>query len=327
MISSAASTPCRLLAFLICLLVYQPPISCGAVKLDMMGKYLTNNGYGGAQLVDSGKFYHLPIHSNGNAGHLIIDTGSPITLIFRSSVRRLGLSETMTNAPVRGAFGESNDRYGVSVISSFLAGNCTLKSVPVAIAPELGGSNSYGRPNGLLGLRELMKFGAILDLSHRMVYLRSSRPGREIPAALKSMLESSGWTAVGLSLTRNHLRVAGEANDVPCHFLVDTGAFLTALDRNFATTAKISIRPTRAVAHGVGRSASSVSLATFSSLWIGNYQIKRPSASVLAMDSQMLGRGTNAEVAGLLGVEYLALNSAIFDFVSGTLYLRPRARH
>ena len=37
----------------------------------------------------------------------------------------------------------------------------------------------------------------------------------------------------------------------------------------------------------------------------------------------MVARGTNAEVAGLLGVEYIALNSAIIDFISGTIYLRP----
>jgi hypothetical protein len=29
-------------------------------------------------------------------------------------------------------------------------------------------------------------------------------------------------------------------------------------------------------------------------------------------------------VAGIIGVEYLSLNRAIFDFVSGTMYLRPR---
>jgi hypothetical protein len=45
-----------------------------------------------------------------------------------------------------------------------------------------------------------------------------------------------------------------------------------------------------------------------------------------AQAAGMLGRGTEGEVAGLLGVEYLARNSAIFDFVSGTLYLKPRSR-
>jgi predicted aspartyl protease len=299
----------------------------GAVKLDPVGKYLTSNGYGGAQLVHSGTFYHLPIRSNGRSGHLVIDTGSGSTLVFRSSVRQLRLTETKTNMYVRGAFGETHERYGLAMIGSFVAGNCTIKNVPVAIAPDLGASQNYGRPNGVLGLRELMKFGAVLDLSRRMLYLRPFRPGSEIAGGLRSILEAAGWKSVGLSLTRNQLRVPGEANDVPCHFVVDSGAYLTALDRNFATNANILIRPIHAVAHGVGRSSGRVALATLDSLWVGNYQTKRPTACVLAMDSRMLGRGTSAEVAGLLGLEYLARNSAILDFVSGTLYLRPSSRH
>jgi len=306
----------------LCLL--QSNVCHGAIKLDALGGYLTAHGYGGAQLVDSGNFYHLPILSNGKAGNLVIDTGAPTTLIFRSSVKRLALSETQTDMYVSGAFGPGRDRYGVAVISSLAAGNFTVTNVPVAIAPDVGRISTYGRPDGLLGLRELMKFGAILDLAHRILYLRPSRPPHETAAAVKSMLEASGWKAVRLSLARNHLRVPGEVNDLPCHFIVDTGAYLTALDRNFAAQAKLSTRPTRATAHGVGGSGGSVALATFSSLWIGDYQIKRASASVIDMDPKMLGRGTNSEVAGLLGVEYLALNSAIFDFVSGTLYLRPR---
>src|SRR5436853_6965527 len=96
------------LLFLVGWFVIDPASVCqAAVKLDGLGRYLTVHGYGGAQLVDSGKFYHLPFHTNGNAGHLVVDTGSPATIVFRSSVRRLGLHETKTNAQVRGAFGAS----------------------------------------------------------------------------------------------------------------------------------------------------------------------------------------------------------------------------
>src|SRR4051812_16696133 len=200
--------------FMIAFCVHTMAPRChGAVKLDRLGRLLTSQGYGGAELVDSGKFYHLPIRSDDKPGHLVIDTGSPGTLIFRSSVNRLGLTETRTRVPVRGAFGASQERYGVAMIHSFLAGNCTIRNVPVAIAPELGGSQTYGRPNGLLGLNELMKFGAVLDLSRRMLYLRPSRPDRELADGIRSIMVSGGWKAVTLTFTRNHLRAPGEAND------------------------------------------------------------------------------------------------------------------
>jgi hypothetical protein len=289
-----------------------------------LGAYLTKKGYGGAQLVHSGKFLHLPFHSNGHAGHLVIDTGTPGTMIFRSSVSELGLTETRTNAYVRGVLGVTSERYGRSMIHSFEAGNMTVQHVPVAIAPDLGGSVGYGRPSGLLGLRELMKFGAVLDFSRRMLYVRPSRPADEVSAEIRRIVETRGWKAIHLTYTRDHLRVPAEADDFPCHFLVDTGTFVTALDRSFANRARIHTRGIGSVVHGVGRSSTRVELATVDSLWIGNYPVRRALAAVLSMDSQMLYRGTQSEAAGLLGVEYLAANSAIFDLVSGTLYLKPR---
>jgi predicted aspartyl protease len=297
-----------------------------AVSLDPLGSFLTRHGYGGAQLVSSGQFFHLPIVSEGKPAHLVVDTGTPATLIFRSSVKRLQLSETLTHAPVSGAFGQGQEHYGVAIMRSFQAGNCTMENIPVAIAPDMTAMNVYGRPNGLLGLRELFKFGAVLDLAHHMVYLHPKPLPNELSGEMRTILQSNGWTPVPMTFTSRYLRVPGEANDKPCHLLVDTGAFVTALDRSFATAAKIPARPTRITAHGFGRTDSSVDLATFGSLWIGNYQIKQPSASLLALDSRMLARGTMSEVAGLLGVDYLAMNSAIIDFVSGTLYLRPGGR-
>ncbi len=311
-------------ALLVGVFFFDSSFCLAAVRLDTLGDYLTRKGYGGAQLVHSGKFFHLPIHTNGRPGHFVIDTGTPGTLIFRSSVRELGLTETRTNAYVRGALGVTNERYGRSMIHSFEAGNVTVRHVPVAIAPDLGGSASYGRPNGLLGLRELMKFGAVLDCSRRMLYLRPSRPSDDVSADIKKIVEGHGWKAVHLTYTRDHLRVPAEADDFYCHFLVDTGTFVTALDRSFADRARISTRGVSSMVHGVGRSSNRVELANLESLWVGNYEVRGALAAVLSMDSQMLYRGTPSEAAGLLGVEYLAANSAIFDFVSGTLYLKPR---
>jgi len=320
----------RVLAFAAaasCWAFFVAPVSHGAVKLDSLGRYLTHHGYGGAQLIDTGKFYHLPIRSNGRPGHLVIDTGSPTTLIFRSSVRPLGLNETRTNAYVRGAFGTGTDRYGLAVIASFSAGNYTVINIPVGIAPDVDIMRAYGKPNGLLGLRELRKFGAVIDFAHRMLYLRPTAPNIDITNNVRLMLQSGGWHPVHFTFSRNHLRIPGEVNDLSCHFLLDTGAFLTALDRGFANANRITIRPTHATAHGVGKSTGSVGLATLRSLAIGDFEIPNASASVLNLDQMVLGRGTMGNVVGMIGVEYLALNSAIFDFMSETLYLRPHVYH
>jgi predicted aspartyl protease len=305
----------------------------GAVTLDALGLYLTKNGYGGAQLVQLGNFYHLPIQSSGKPGNLVVDTGSPSTLIFRSSLKGLNLNESTTTKFVSGPFGRGRNVYGLTTIKALTAGNCTLTNVPVAVASGSADSAfSRAHSNGLLGLRELIKFGAVLDLRNHLVYLRSSRPGNNVGSGIKSILSRQGYTAVPLLLKGNHVLVGGGLNGVQCYFIVDTGGYVTTLDADFVAHSKLKVAATRLVAEGLSGS-SSVGITTFPSLRIGNYQIQNGSASVVRFNREALGSHSGPGipqshgadlVAGIIGVEYLSINRAIFDFVSGIMYLRPR---
>ena len=297
-------------------------IGQGAVRLDALGFYLTKNGYGGAQLLQLGHFFHLPIQSSGKPGNLVVDTGSPSTLIFRSSLRGLNLNESRTTEVVNGAFGRGRDFYGLTTIKALTAGNCTLTNVPVAVASGSADSAfSRAHSNGLLGLRELIKFGAVLDLRNHLVYLRPSRPGNSVGSGIKSILSGQGYTAVPLLLKSNHVLVAGALNGFPCHFIIDTGGYVTTLDVDFAARTKLKVAATRLVANGLSGS-SSVGITRFPSLLIGNYQIQSGSASVVRFNPEVLGY--HSLVAGIIGIEYLSINRAIFDFVSGTMYLHAR---
>jgi predicted aspartyl protease len=294
----------------------------GAVALDALGLYLTKNGYGGAQLVQLGNFFHLPIQASGKPGNLVVDTGSPSTLIFRSSLTGLNLSESRTSELVSGAFGRGRDFYGLTTIKMLSAGNCTLTNVPVTVASGSADTAfTRAHSNGLLGLRELIKFGAVLDLRNHLVYLRQWRPDNSVSSRIKSILAGQGYTAVPLLLKGYHVLVAGALNGVPCYFFVDTGGYVTTLDTDFVARAKLKVADTRLVAEGFSGS-SSVGITRFPSLRIGNYQIQNGSASVVRFNPEILR--SHPLVAGIIGVEYLSLNRAIFDFVGGTMYLRQR---
>jgi predicted aspartyl protease len=326
-------TPRTGVLFAAAILLFDLDIGHGAVKLDAFGLYLTKNGYGGAQLVQLGNFFHLPIQSSGKPGNLVVDTGSPSTLIFRSSLKGLNLNESTTTERIIGPFGRGRDVYGLTTIKALTAGNCTLTNVPVAVASGSADSAfSRAHSNGLLGLRELIRFGAVLDLRNHLVYLRPSRPGNSVDSGIKSILSAQGYTAVPLLLKGNHVLVAGGLNGMQCHFIIDTGGYVTTLDADFVARSKLKVAATRLVAQGLSGS-SSVGITTFPSLRIGNYQIQNGSASVVRFNPEVLGfyherdfqfRPSLSLVAGIIGVEYLSINRAIFDFVSGNMYLRPR---
>jgi predicted aspartyl protease len=332
-------------AVIVCVLL-GPNLSRGAVALDPLGSYLTEHGYGGAQLVSSRSFYHLPVRANGKPGNLIIDTGSPATLIFRSSAKEFGLVEAKTTAPVRGVFGASGELYGTATIKELKAGNFRLINVPVAIAAAVSSPDGGTNASGVLGLRELLKFGALVDLSHQLLYFGSARPnvhnvettwvrtnhgfrpfapGAELSQMVHSILVERGWTPVGFSIAHRHLRVPGKVNDLPCYLMVDTGSYLTVFDAEFARRAHISAVPAQIAVPSLGKSATELRLAFVRTMRIGSYEIKPASTTVAVLDAEAIGRGTDWEVAGVVGIEQLAMNSAIFDFTSRQLYLRPRA--
>lgn len=294
-----------------------------AVVLDAVGQLLASRGYGGAQLVHHDNFYRLPINANGKAGHLIVDTGAPSALVYRESLRKFGLAETKTTEKVIGAFGSGREIFGITRFPSLAIGNCTLANVPAGVASDHSGViRRYGSADGLFGLREMLKYGAVLDLSHRLIYLHPGGRSAPVSTAMKAMLVSAGYTAVDLTIADNHIHLSGAINGTACRFVVDTGAYFTIVGHNIARTARIGGYRTGLTAEGLGNSSGGEILgARFPSMKIGSYEIKNASAAIGHLDEKILHGGG---AAGLLGVEYLAKNSAIFDFNSGTLYLRPR---
>ena len=71
---------------------------------------------------------------NNRRAALLIDTGSPHTVIDVNSVNSFGLTVEKTDSNVGGLFGRSWERYGTSKVKNIALGNCTVTNVPVAIA-------------------------------------------------------------------------------------------------------------------------------------------------------------------------------------------------
>src|SRR5690349_4219507 len=139
-----------------------------------LASVLASKGLAGAKLERRyGNHLLVPVSINNRRGALMIDTGSPYTLIDRNSVNTFGLTVEKTDSSVGGLFGRAWERYGTSKVKSIAMGNCMVTNVPVAIAdlsnmnPErdataTGSHISESKPmahfNGVLGSREMAKF-------------------------------------------------------------------------------------------------------------------------------------------------------------------------
>ena len=305
------------------------PRAKGAVALDALGQYVVAHGYGGCQFIRHQNTYRLPINSNGKAGDLTIDTGASTSVIYKASLKKLGLTPEGTDTPVHGVFGKGREKVGITRIHALTMGNCLLMNVKVAVlsGPDSGGLyRPYGSSDGLFGLREMLGFGAVFDLRNHLLFVHPRGPEKGLSAGIRSLLTGQGYTPVALSVIDGNLHVAATVNGAACNLIVDTGAFLTVLDQEFARKARIGGYASGAYVRGFGTKARPVRISQFPEFKIGAFLIKNASVTIADLDPELLGRGSKSEAAGLLGAEYLGIHGAIFDFNEGTLYLRPKSK-
>src|SRR5438094_2355865 len=100
---------------------------------------LSKQGLAGAKLERRyGNHLFVSVSINNRPGALMIDTGSPSTLIDRNSVNTFGLAVEKTDSTVGGLFGRTWEREGVSKVKSIAMGNCMVIYVHVASAYLFG---------------------------------------------------------------------------------------------------------------------------------------------------------------------------------------------
>lgn len=303
---------------------YRPAVE-GAAPLSALDQFVVNQGYGGAQFVRDQNTYRLPVKVNGKVGDLTIDTGSPSTIIFRASLTKFGLQPTATDVPVHGVFGKGKEKFGLVNIQELAMGNLSLRKVRAAVLSDWNSGGlyrPYGLSDGLFGLREMLKYGVVLDLNNHLVLAHPGGPMKKISSGIRSILTKQGYTPIDMAMVDDHLQVSAVVNGLACKLVVDTGAYFTVLDRKFAREAKIGGRDTNIISRGLGTNGRGLSYSQFPEMKIGDFAIKNASVVILDLDAGLTAEKSQA--AGLLGAEYLGLHGAIFDFNEGTLYLRPK---
>ena len=264
----------------------------GAVALNALDQYVVSHGYAGAQFIQHQNTYRLPVIANGKAGDLTIDTGSPSAVVFQAVMKKFGLTREETDIAVHGAFGKGKEKIGRTTIRQLAMGNCTLMNVKAAVISEPGGSGlyrAYGATDGLFGLGEMMKYGAVLDISNRLLLVNPRGQSKGISGGIRTILTKQGYTPVELSISGGHLWVSAVVNGTPCRLVVDTGAFLTVLDEEFARQARLGGYNTGAYAQGFGTKARPILVSQFPEFKVGDFTIKNASVTITGLDPGLLG--------------------------------------
>ncbi len=273
-------------------------------------------------------FNHLGVNAtiDGQPAFLMLDTGSPLTILDAGFYKQLPAAGQTPGPPVRLATLDHRPAIGGRV-RDVQAGAMRFGGLPVAVTDLSGvsgaGQRGYHGPvaAGILGADLLTKYGAIIDWNRRCVLLGADPATRSqnSQTALRG-----GWTAIPME------RTSGHHFAVPCtigggsyHLIVDTGSALTQLDQSLWAIPD----PTRGRRHGYMTGISSNTLVS---------RLALPDWSIgpVAMNDAVVVAGklqgslfrettrTPGRVVGVLGSEWLTLRAGIIDLNGMTLYLK-----
>jgi predicted aspartyl protease len=302
---------------------------------------LSKQGLAGAKLERRyGNHLFVSVSINNRHGALLIDTGSPNTLIDRNSVNTFGLTMEKTDSTVGGLFGRSWERYGTSKVKSIAMGNCMLTNVPVAIAdlsgmnPEHGAaatgshiadSKAMAHLSGVLGARDMVKFGMVIDCTRQMLYINPNGASSAVSHGLANFLATRGFTRIPTRLNANdHFDVEGALNSHATRFIVDTGSANTLIDTQVAVKSGTGVTALAGYgAGGAGGLVEGVNRTRVKELGIGNFKLANAEVVVAHVSGDILLSQSAAESnAGVLGQDYLSTNFAVIDMGGRALYLR-----
>jgi hypothetical protein len=245
-----------------------------------------------------------------------------------------------TDSSVGGLFGRSWERFGASKVKSIAMGNCTVTNVPVAIAdlsgmnPErsatatgshISDSKAMAHLNGVLGAREMVKFGMIIDCTRQMLYINPNGASSAVSQSLASFLAGRGFTRVPMRLNSNgHYDVEGALNEHATRFLVDTGSSTTVIDTQVAVKSGTGVTALAGYgAGGAGNLVSEVNRTGVKELAIGNFKLANAEVVLAHVSGDiLLSKSAGESNAGVLGQDYLATNFAVIDMGGKALYLR-----
>jgi predicted aspartyl protease len=329
------------LAILLLVVVLTPFRAQSQQSQGTLAGFLAEQGLGGAKLERrAGNHLFVPVSINNHRAALMIDTGSPNTVIDVNSVNTFGLAVEKTGSNVGGLFGRSWERFGTSKVKSIAMGNCVVANVPVAIAdfysfnsdrngPATGShiadSKALAHINGVLGANEMLKFGMIIDCTRQLLYVNPNGRSPAVSQTLASFLAGRGFTRIPIRLNANdHFDVEGALNGHATRFILDTGSANTLIDTQIAVKSGTGVTALAGYgASGAGGLVEGVNRTAVKDLTIGNFKLANAGVVVAHVSKDILLSNSAAESnAGVLGQEYLSSNFAVIDVGGMALYLR-----
>ncbi len=313
---------CLLAVFLLC----RPPAEA---RNDPETIAFLGPGFRGIHLL-RGSQNHLLIFTkvNGSFAMFGVDTGAPITAFNSESGELFKVRAVPPGAPIPSSIRIGGQPVPIGLVDDLQAGDVKLGIRPVALVnlSHINEAKLYvnGRRRvmeGLIGADTLLDYSCVLDYARQQLSFKMESTGA---SHLASSMARSGYTRVPMAIEQGHFTVPCLLEGHPYRMVVDTGSFITLVDRAFMRRQGVFGARTRLSGENINGHTHPVTATRFRQFVVGAFTF--PSVPVGITD---LSEAWNSKVidnrpplVGLLGGELLAERSAVIDIGAMALYLR-----
>jgi predicted aspartyl protease len=284
-------------------------------------------------ILSSGLHLFVPVSINGTKRTwFAVDTGAPVSLISPLSQQRLSLPSPSPGSGVKSTAKNRGRAYPVVFAQSVDFNGADLGSGYLVVAPidlmanEKSNAISGGfEKSGLIGMNFLLRRGALINYKTLQIFL--TRQGSSLPLT-RSGYERMGYTYIPLRITpRGYVEIEGIIGGSTYSFLLDTGAFVSALEPKIRDRNHLAYSTTRVTltAPYAGIKEARLTQATIPGFKLGNQDLG--DFRIGFAETHTFDPGFLHEYGGVLGPDLLHYHEALIDLGNRALYLRPDYRN
>ena len=283
-------------------------------------------------VLSSGLHLFVPVSINGTKRTwFAVDTGAPVSLISPFSQQRLSLPSPAPGAGVKSTARNRGREYPVVFAQSVDFNGTEIGPGYLVVAPidlmanERTNALSGGfEKGGLIGMNFLLRRGALINYKTLQIFLARHSSSLPLP---REGYERMGYTYIPLRITpRGYVEVEGTIGGSTYSFLLDTGAFVSALEPKIRDRNHLAYSATRVTltAPYAGVKDSRLTQATVPGFKLGNHDL---SNSLIGFgETHTFDPGFLHEYGGVLGPDLLHYHEALIDLGNRALYLKPDTR-
>jgi predicted aspartyl protease/Tfp pilus assembly protein PilF len=251
----------------------------------------------------------------------VLDTGSSVTVVSEKTAKEIGMKPVASGgqASAIGGTGKFNIVYGF--LNSIGIGDCRIRNVPIYIRKFHDQAETV---DGFIGLAVISRFLTTLDYENSSLTLvkndekEVAKVFTENDLSIPLRLTTSGFLS-------GEVRIQGI--DLPFYFIVDTGASISVISTELASTMEIGKFATEEKIRvvGAGGVLDEVQSYLLPKITFGNHFTEDVSA--VALDLNIINENSGFLQAGILGGNVLRKYRLTFDFKGSKIAFQPNKRN